>query len=201
MCKNLAIYFTLSFALILSACSDKKVQKEYYPNGNLKSKSYYKNGDLHGAKKLYYRNGSLERVSHYKNGVYHGSVKEYYRNGELKAIANFKEDSQHGITKHYYKSGILEQKGDYINGRQEGEFIFYYESGKLKMRALMEDDTATRFYQKFNKDGSFKEEYREIKVKPEYDTVTLGETHNFKVSSYGPVKHYKQIRAGVYMRN
>ncbi|MEM9681414.1 MAG: hypothetical protein AAF901_13910 [Bacteroidota bacterium] len=56
--------------------------KEWYDNGQLKSKLFYL-GNLHYMGYHYYKNGHLMREANYNNGAYYGLFKEYYPNEKI----------------------------------------------------------------------------------------------------------------------
>jgi len=80
---------------------------EYYPDGNIKKKAFFKNDKQEGEYTVYYESGAIMQKVLYKNGV---------RNGE--AIA-------------YYENGNIEQKAYFVNGKKEKEHLYYDKNGKL----------------------------------------------------------------------
>jgi antitoxin component YwqK of YwqJK toxin-antitoxin module len=56
-----------------------------------------KNGEI----KRYYPNGQLREISNYKNGLLEGEYKWYYDNGQLEEISNWKNDRLDGENKRY----------------------------------------------------------------------------------------------------
>ncbi len=109
------ITFLLFIALALLAffsCANGHVKKEYYQNGNLKSKTYYKD-DL-------------------KNG----EEMNYYPGGELKNIITYKEGKQEGPYFVYYKNGNLEKTGVITNGQLDGMYYEFTETGDTIFKVL-----------------------------------------------------------------
>jgi len=47
----------------------KKVVKEYYPNGKLKSEKTFINGKLHGTSRFYNSDGKIWALQRSKNGI------------------------------------------------------------------------------------------------------------------------------------
>ena len=105
-------------ALILFVCAvgcSREVEKEYYPNGKLKSVLNYKKGQLEGIALYYYENGVLkERVN--------------YRKGKRERT---------GTT--YYESGKLKEEITYVNGMRENVKL-YSEDGTLISESVYKDD-------------------------------------------------------------
>ena len=99
--------------IFIAGCS-RTVEKEYYPNGQLKSVLNYKKGKLEGIALYYYENGTLkERVN--------------YRRGKRERT---------GTT--YYESGALKEKITYVNGKKE-HVLLYSEDGKLISESVYKD--------------------------------------------------------------
>jgi hypothetical protein len=194
------IFLLLIISTVVS-CSNKRVEKEYYSNGQVKSKIYLENGKLDGEAKFYYKNGQLKFTKKFENGKLNGELKGYYKNGKVKEVGQFNHGQQNGMIKWYYKNGQLKRVNEYKNGKMDGIIKEYYKSGKLKAFEIRKDDSTTRFLQEFEKDGSRIAEKRDIKVKPKYDTLYLGQSHDFTVGTYGPIKNYKKVRVGIYTRN
>jgi antitoxin component YwqK of YwqJK toxin-antitoxin module len=74
-----------------------KITEEFYPNGQLCSKSYSLNGEYHNpngsAIEYYYENGQLEYKAYYINSQRHNpngpAVEEYFENGQLEHKAYY----------------------------------------------------------------------------------------------------------------
>lgn len=114
-------------AEVLKECKSKKdrleacIKKTYYANGNIKSETSYKNGELYGIAKIYFKNGKLKSETHYRGDEIHGVVKHYFSNGKLKAETPYIHDTIHGSENYYYKNGkhllsIIYQDGVAISG-------------------------------------------------------------------------------------
>ena len=104
--------------LLLFVCAvgcSREVEKEYYPNGKLKSVLNYKKGQLEGIALYYYENGTLkERVN--------------YRKGKRERT---------GTT--YYETGKLKEEITYVNGMRENVKL-YSEDGNLISESIYKDD-------------------------------------------------------------
>tara|TARA_B100001013_G_C24234895_1_gene294694 strand:+ start:190 stop:510 length:321 start_codon:yes stop_codon:yes gene_type:complete len=80
----------------------------------------------------YSPNGLLRERSTYKDGEWDGLVESYYENGQLKTKATYKDDERDGPSEYYYESGQLESKGTYNMGEDRGEWIEDGETGHLR---------------------------------------------------------------------
>jgi hypothetical protein len=58
---------------------------EKYPNGDVKSTGFYRDGLLHGEYKAYYKNGMLKEQGRYERGEKVGKWYYYNRRGEVES--------------------------------------------------------------------------------------------------------------------
>jgi len=114
MSRKRTLATLLTVFLVLAVGCSREVQKEYYPNGKLKSVLNYKKGQLQGIALYYYENGILkERVN--------------YRKGKRERT---------GTT--YYESGKLKEEISYVNGKREAVKL-YNENGELVSESIYKD--------------------------------------------------------------
>src|SRR5687768_15105243 len=89
-----SIFRFLPFVLLLVACNGKREFEEkydnetglterieYYPDGNIKAKGFFKDGVLDGTLKIYYPDGKLKEETNYYKGVPVGWSYEYRESG------------------------------------------------------------------------------------------------------------------------
>ena len=86
---------------------------EYYVNGSLESKSYYKSGKEEGEAFWYYQNGKLEIKGNYKGGKEEGEFLSYDVNGRVVYKYNYKEGKLDGEWLHHYENGEVKEKRKY----------------------------------------------------------------------------------------
>ena len=101
----------------------------YHDNGQLKEKSYYKNGKREGTWVTYYDNGQLMSEGDYKNDEREGTWVTYWKNGQLFSKGNYTNGKQEGTWVTYWSNGQLWKKGDYKNGKREGTWVWYHRDG------------------------------------------------------------------------
>lgn len=103
---------TLIFILIsLYSCTNDNFKLEYYPEGNLKSKT-----EINAAK------------------IPNGKYEEYYPNGTLKTRTMYKEGVVADTIYHYYKNGKIKKKGLVEGGQMVNWWFYYGSSGKLSKK-------------------------------------------------------------------
>ncbi|MEQ8910400.1 MAG: toxin-antitoxin system YwqK family antitoxin [Vicingaceae bacterium] len=106
--------------------------KEYFPNGNLKSKITYNNSRPMGPYTLYYENGKVQEEGNWQRTKNTGDFKRYHPNGQVAQEFTFTDDGRrNGKQKYYYPNGQLQLEGDWQGGQESGELKMYYENGDL----------------------------------------------------------------------
>ena len=140
------------------------VEREYYPNGSVKTTRLYRNGIQEGISIEFSPEGTILAAGEYRNGSLvgeglvledgsrNGPWKEYYTGGSLKAEGDYNNGNKLGPWKYYHPNGKIEQTGVYNKeGKPDGTWRWYYESGQL-----LREET----YYRGKKDG-LSEEYSE----------------------------------------
>ncbi len=111
------------------------LNKEYFSNGELKSKGNYKNDLKYGIHQEYHYNGKLKLKGNYKNGRRVGLFEKYYESGKLKSKGNYKNGFEYGIHQYYYENGLLKEKETYKYNQYGGTDVSssekYYDNGQL----------------------------------------------------------------------
>lgn len=165
----------ISILFYVSITMAQKIEKEYYPNGNIKSEGQVlDSGEKQGERKYFHENGKLKSNGKYEKGVKQGmwhqnydkimikSIGNYidgekdgkwmwlHDNGKTKSVGIYKSGKKHGEWKEYNRYGELYLKENYIDNLLHGEFILYYENGKYKENGR---------YSRGIKQGEWKEYY------------------------------------------
>lgn len=169
---------------ILVSCG--KVDREYYPNGNLKSEIELNNkGEINGTKTIYYEDKNVQSIEHYINNVKNGEFISYYSNGNIEIALWYKDGKKDSTLKAYYKDGKLQYTYDYVNDKINGYFREYFNNGNKKEIRLYENDSVL-FYELYDSTGKLIKDYRSIAIECESDTIKLGETFKAFVELKGP---------------
>ena len=89
-----------------------KYKLSYYASGEIKTKDSYKviNGDtlIEGNCFEFYPNGNLKTKSFIKNNEVDGYIFNYYKNGQVRKEAFIKDKKPIGVWRTYYKNGLIE---------------------------------------------------------------------------------------------
>lgn len=201
--------------LILIVGCDRKVEKIYYPDGEIKQEITFKDGIKDGIKdgefKSYYKSGQLKEKGIYKNNKLEGEYTWYYKNGQIDTKENFEDNKENGKMESYYETGILKSESQVNEGKQDGLTIFYYpdgkieskqeyeagipngyytsyhKNGKLSMHALYEKDSVL-YYEEYDEQGNFIEEYHRVSIEPLKENFYAGESFKAKIKVYGPIE-------------
>lgn len=70
--------------------------KDFTPHGILNTETPYKEGNIHGVRRLWHGNGQPHMEVHYENNVRHGTYKEWYENGVLSYETNYERSFEVG---------------------------------------------------------------------------------------------------------
>lgn len=76
----------------------------YHPNGKPFHKANYKDGKLHGIRKVYYESGELKEEGKYEYGKREGIWKTFYKNGKIESKGKYRKNEKVGIWKTFYKN-------------------------------------------------------------------------------------------------
>lgn len=166
-------------------------KKEYYENGQLEGKVFYKNGKVDGVLYKYYENGQLELEASYSDGKLNGFLKKYYENGQLQMEAYFLNDKADGVYKEYYEDGQLKVKGGYKNGLIEGPGESYYQNGQIKIRDHYKNNVKDGYDEKYYENGLLKQ-----KTTYKNGAVNGIITHYDMEGNIHQISHIGEIRGG-----
>jgi antitoxin component YwqK of YwqJK toxin-antitoxin module len=79
-------------------CDCDSIRTEYYSEGNVWSETPYRNGVVHGMKKVYYMNGQTLREVEYQNNTENGTLTDYTPNGEVLIKVSIRNGVIQGIS-------------------------------------------------------------------------------------------------------
>ena len=131
------------------------VQKDYYPNKQLKSEINYKDGQKHGLHKEFEEDGKPVKKINYKNGQKHKRYEEF-NNGIIIVSANYKDGSQDGRYEAFHENGELKLKTTYKDGKENGKYEAFHENGELKLKTRYKDGKENGKYEAFHENGKLK---------------------------------------------
>lgn len=152
----LLIFFLL---LGLSGYTQKMEQREgYYPDGKLRYRGYFVEGQPMGEMTHYYPDGKIKAVMKHaednvsdavlyskdgnftmsgryldrkKNGMW-----AYKKGDSLIYKEEYKDDRLNGVSEKYYTAGGIAERKHWSNGVLTGEWCLFYDDGKVRMEAV-----------------------------------------------------------------
>jgi antitoxin component YwqK of YwqJK toxin-antitoxin module len=128
--------------------------KEYYRNGNLKTRQFYKNDTLNDSSFSYFENGKMSTMQFLKNHKKEGTWKAFNEQGQLFVEVNYKNDELDGYSKKYtYRSLKLIEQLHYKNGHKDGKQEVYYPNGKLKSLTYFSNNNPCLGTEEWNEKG------------------------------------------------
>ena len=121
----------------------RKIKKEYFENGVLKSEANFRGSRRDGVTRRYYENGFLMIEANFRNGEPHGKFREYYENNNMMAEEVYdggqliiqKRFDRNGklndVARRYYQNGQIRIEAGFREGKPEGITREYHENGSL----------------------------------------------------------------------
>lgn len=124
----------------------KKLQAEYYNNGNLKTEIITDTDTTFEANQ-YYENGNLSAITKNNKNEYVRTT--FFENGEFKYI--YKTDHKLSTTniKNYFENSQLRYELNLKNNNIDGEFKMYYENGQLKFKGIANNTAFDKVLESF----------------------------------------------------
>lgn len=107
-------------------------RRVYFPDGKVKSETSYVDGLAEGPSRIWDENGKLLSESAMKAGKRHGAMTEYWPGTDVpQRVIQYKNDRIHGAVREFYSSGKLKRERDFLNEAAHGEDRYFDENGKL----------------------------------------------------------------------
>ena len=116
------------------------VHEEYYPNGNTKNETSYKDGLRNGSFKVWSENGNLVMKGKYLNDKYYGILSSYHENGiKASEIEYDLNGVQIGNSTGWYDNGQMSGTSRMVNGLAEGVLNSWHKNGQKSEEASLKD--------------------------------------------------------------
>lgn len=148
------------------ATANYEIRRNYYPNGQVKTKATYLNDTMDGVRREYDRDGNITDAYVMdqgkvvgkgivdKQGMKQNEWKEYYKSGKIKAKGQYLDNVKVGDWIYYFENGQIEQRGEYNeNGKAEGLWRWYYSNGQLRRQEYLKNGIPDGMYKEFTFDG------------------------------------------------
>lgn len=125
------IWSLLILLIIFYSCT--KVEKQYYPNGSIKSEISYKKELKHGPATYYYNNGKINIKCYYKDDKLNGLYEKFNPDASLEEATNYSNGLKNGFSIIYYKNNKIAIKMNFKNDLPDGDYIEYFDNGQTKI--------------------------------------------------------------------
>jgi hypothetical protein len=142
-----------------SSPSSTRVEREYFPNGQLRRETPYVDGKVTGVVRFWYDDGVLRQELPQVEGVFHGKMRQWNKDGLLKDECEFDHGS--GCSRSYFPNGRLESEtfvrdNNFVYGplrmwNEQGEllveqfFLGVRVSKKRYLEACLKDPSLPRY--------------------------------------------------------
>lgn len=124
-------FLILSLGFFLVSCTD--VEKEYYPDGTLKSKVSYQGDQMHGPAVWYFVNGNKELECTYVDGEPDGKLTRWYYNGQLNREDSYSKGKKNGPCIQWDEAGFKSILQTYRNDTLNGPYIEWHPNGEIML--------------------------------------------------------------------
>ncbi len=129
---------------------------DYYPNGNIKKRSFCKKGIREGNVEEYYPSGAIKEKYFMKNDFKEGNCKKFYENGIIEQEGQYTKNYKNGLWKFYTSEGKLFKNENYkINfvSIKDGPYEEFWPSGSIKFRCMWVNGKREGVFQRFFENG------------------------------------------------
>lgn len=147
--QNKTILLLWVIAPIYLRCSHENPSKEYYSNGQLKSKTYLFDGKRHGIEVLFFKDGDTISITNWEHGFKSGQAIHFLEGSHSKRYLTYVDGVEDGS---FYSIDTKLQTfdvGKYSNGKLNGLYQYFdsdsilleygfYEEGRLNYGKVLD---------------------------------------------------------------
>ena len=121
----------------------------YYPDGKVKVRERYKDGEMDDMYEFYFPDGTLQLRGFYVDGAMYGRWVKYTPDGKLFDEVTMIDNEEMGPFKEYYPDGTIQAEGSYLHGpNEDGRLKLYDETGQLQKEMLCYNGKCFTLWQK-----------------------------------------------------
>ncbi len=140
------------FPFLLKSQSLDGFKKFTYPNGEIASKGYVKNGKPEGFWINYYQNGNIKSKGNRVNNKLDSIWSFYNKNGSLTVSIRYENGIKHGWKITYNKNSYIVKK-ELFNSDTIQELRIFYDSGKIKEKVSFKNGLKHGYAFRFDTTG------------------------------------------------
>jgi len=170
----LLLFFSLPEILFSQEINPNGYNKFTYPNGNILSEGYMKEGKPDGYWKNYFPNGQLKSEGNRKANRLDSLWIFYNEKGDTLKKINYLYDKKNGFYSVYQEStdtlkNIILSKELYVNDKRQGQALYYYPNGNLHLMLNYKDNMKHGEGEEYKLNGKT----LKTKLKYRYDFLAL----------------------------
>ena len=175
---------------------------EYYDNGGIYSKRYHTQNDsiLYNSF-IFFKDGSIKEKAQIDNLTeqYNGNFKTYYQSGTIKEEGVYIDNIKENLWFSYYENGNILSEINYISGT--GIYYSYFETGELMELGYFVNDKKNGLWTKYHKNKNIKSNIEYIDGNIDINTPFMSFDENGVLSATQFVKFIDDsiINDGFYM--
>src|SRR5581483_7847497 len=167
----------------------KGLWEKRYPNGKLRYRGHFKEGNPNGVFKYYWNNDSIQNIAIYSNGGKVAYSRFFYENGGVFSTGKFVSEKRDSIWLFYDESWKLCKKEQYSNGKKEGKSITFYGNGTVLESKTYHNDVENGPWQQYFENGHLKLETNYVNGKREGSIKIYDESNPDRPSVQGSYIH------------
>ncbi len=104
----------------------------YWPDGQMKKKAHFVDGEYDGKMTWWYQNGQKELENEFVASELHGKHETWYPNGAKMCLGKRKKGQQEGVWRWWYEDGQIKEENRYLYGQGQGKCAYWYPNGSKK---------------------------------------------------------------------
>ena len=125
-----------------------------YLDGEVKTRWYEKEGNLHGPSRFYAQSGQLISETWFVDGVRQGKARRYFPSGEVYSIERYKGGQPHLVHESFFENGVRKGVIPYKEGKLHGLVELFWPSGSLKRRCEYKEGELVSEDQMYDEEGN-----------------------------------------------
>lgn len=134
----------------------KGLWEKRYPNGRLRYRGHFKDGNPNGVFKYYWDNDSIQNIAVYSDNGKTAYSKQFYENGGVFSMGKFINQKRDSIWLFYSPNLKLYKKEQYSLGKKDGKSISFYDNGNVLEIKTWHNDVENGPWQQYYENGQMK---------------------------------------------
>ncbi|MHC5310604.1 toxin-antitoxin system YwqK family antitoxin [Myroides sp. LJL116] len=131
-----------------------------YPNKkDRESVLKLKKGRITGKATYFYPSGQIKYTTRFKDNLHHGKARYYNENQQLSSTAVLKNSKRHGKQINFDHNGLKKNQFVYKNNKLNGPFRYYHPNGKYAVKGRFKDGEFSKSTSAYFENGVLKTNY------------------------------------------